>query len=1229
MVLDYWTPRTGPTGRTSDKSLTNSSRSSSESQTRTLDRAQYTPLSSSEPLDTERFVQQEKEDKEEENEEETVQLKDNPVSSTPTSLSSYSSCEELSLCNLTDNGNLHHLLQKQLDEAESSVVSRNKTHDDHHRPQACSSSSQDKEKPALEEQCSTNCSVLDCHAPNAQVVSPTVETTTTLLSHHHESTDSDNDTAVNSLNEQDQNDSWNHEDSVSPPPATSGDPMVQSCCLSSPPPPAHNEGLIPDNSEMQDSATHGPSPVDEVDNHHIKLPPTGETSTAASNNVVVTAAATLEAVQSTPSESSANPRSPSSSFKCSSSNVSLAENKLETARESPSLHEEILVAGTVATNCEPQSSKQVVALDQSGRTVTTDDELLLDESFQHPQQEDGLVVQEEDNEQRASSPQQESSASQENQKDDGCVSSNATRKDNEETAQDPQRNGPTTKRQDEEEGLNVPDDVSPENNNTPNRAVRFCLGTEHAPSPLVRDDEDESNSEIPSSVLIRRFNQDMAMAAPFATALEQDEEYDETAAITAVEVDGNSESAKSSSRSSSHCKSHKHEMRRERAMQRLFDEICEDDDSKRGERDNPADQGLENTHKNAVLPRRRFLSYLKRAGQRSRVQVDQEVLGLALNVLVGDNENTNNTEELTGEDFFTMFQRHPSLNRALLPLLSSSSLEHDDEEEDPKPLQNHDSGLTDLKKPKALERSEDAEIMGHARTRSSWKNRDRFMIWVAMYLGATVSAFVTTAISWAQNEEATQVFGNCVVVARAAANVLNLHGALILLPMAHLSLTYLRQISVLRGLLFPIDAERELHIVIGIGFAIFSTVHVGAHICDIHCFMAAESYELEDLFGEMDLPGSKYGRLEWLLKQRVTITGVLMVVIMTVAYVLCFYRKKFFNLFWYSHHLFFLALVLMCVHGTGNLLQHHRTSYWLSVPVALYLIPRIYREIKCSNASTIRKVEFYGDVMNLELEKPRGWDCALEAGMWGFVNVPEVSRFEWHPFTMTSSPFQDHLSFHIRDVGDWTGKVHKLLRNCKDTSNVAKTRVRVEGPMGAPTQDFANHEVVVLVGAGIGITPMVSVIRQLLHKHTVLRRAFFYWTVRDNTCFDWFNTLLDELYQEDPNGCLEVRHFVSSAKHDDRDIGSVLFQHAADAVHAETNLDVLLGQKTHHQVQVGRPNWKHELQHVVNTTRAISCKTCGVFLCGPDGMAQEVRETTEKLAARNRDLRMTFSKETF
>lgn len=38
-----------------------------------------------------------------------------------------------------------------------------------------------------------------------------------------------------------------------------------------------------------------------------------------------------------------------------------------------------------------------------------------------------------------------------------------------------------------------------------------------------------------------------------------------------------------------------------------------------------------------------------------------------------------------------------------------------------------------------------------------------------------------------------------------------------------------------------------------------------------------------------------------------------------------------------------------------------------------------------------------------------------------FLNVPEISYFQWHPFTISSSPkFDDYISVHIRQAGDWT-----------------------------------------------------------------------------------------------------------------------------------------------------------------------------------------------------------------
>lgn len=40
----------------------------------------------------------------------------------------------------------------------------------------------------------------------------------------------------------------------------------------------------------------------------------------------------------------------------------------------------------------------------------------------------------------------------------------------------------------------------------------------------------------------------------------------------------------------------------------------------------------------------------------------------------------------------------------------------------------------------------------------------------------------------------------------------------------------------------------------------------------------------------------------------------------------------------------------------------------------------------------------------------------------------------------------------------------------------------MDGPYGAPAQDFRNYDVLLLVGLGIGATPFVSILRDLLNN---------------------------------------------------------------------------------------------------------------------------------------------------
>jgi respiratory burst oxidase len=46
----------------------------------------------------------------------------------------------------------------------------------------------------------------------------------------------------------------------------------------------------------------------------------------------------------------------------------------------------------------------------------------------------------------------------------------------------------------------------------------------------------------------------------------------------------------------------------------------------------------------------------------------------------------------------------------------------------------------------------------------------------------------------------------------------------------------------------------------------------------------------------------------------------------------------------------------------------------------------------------------------------------------------------------------------------------------------------IRGPFGAPSQQYTHFKTTVLIGMGIGITPMLSIMRDTLHRLAKLPR---------------------------------------------------------------------------------------------------------------------------------------------
>jgi NADPH oxidase 2 len=139
--------------------------------------------------------------------------------------------------------------------------------------------------------------------------------------------------------------------------------------------------------------------------------------------------------------------------------------------------------------------------------------------------------------------------------------------------------------------------------------------------------------------------------------------------------------------------------------------------------------------------------------------------------------------------------------------------------------------------------------------------------------------------------------------------------------------------------------------------------------------------------------------------------------------------------------------------------------------------------------------------MELQIKKEK---TTVRAGQYIFLSCPEVSYFQWHPFTLTSAPEEDYISVHIRVVGDFTRELSKAVGCDFDTKERGKgdnkgdkkgdladggkvvgtisnpplnrtlPRVMVDGPFGSASEDFLKYETVLLVGGGIGVTPFAS-----------------------------------------------------------------------------------------------------------------------------------------------------------
>ena len=121
-------------------------------------------------------------------------------------------------------------------------------------------------------------------------------------------------------------------------------------------------------------------------------------------------------------------------------------------------------------------------------------------------------------------------------------------------------------------------------------------------------------------------------------------------------------------------------------------------------------------------------------------------------------------------------------------------------------------------------------------------------------------------------------------------------------------------------------------------------------------------------------------------------------------------------------------------------------------------------------------------------------------------------------------------------------------------------------------QDVFEHDVGMLVGAGIGVTPFASILKSIFYKVTTekqisLKKVYFYWICPEPQSFEWFASMMssveEQLTQKGISDFLDI-HIYLSRGWKDKDAFAVYLREG-EARDAITGLQA----KTHY----GRPDW--------------------------------------------------------
>ncbi|XP_064245183.1 NADPH oxidase 5 isoform X2 [Passer domesticus] len=529
--------------------------------------------------------------------------------------------------------------------------------------------------------------------------------------------------------------------------------------------------------------------------------------------------------------------------------------------------------------------------------------------------------------------------------------------------------------------------------------------------------------------------------------------------------------------------------------------------------------------------------------------------------------------------------------------------------------------------------------------------------------------------------------GPALALARGCGQSLNLNCALLAALMLRRSLTWLRSSPLAE--LFPLERhvrghERVGHLVLALG-----TAHAGAHLA--HAGLAQRDWLAA--LGELARPGA--GGVGGTAPQSGLALLALLLAMLACSSP-CVRRGGHFEVFYWSHLSYIPVWILLLLHAP-------HFWKWFLIPGSLFVLEKVlgWAWRRAGDLHILEAKLLPSKVTHLVIQRPKSF--RFQPGDYVYLNIPAIAACEWHPFSISSAPEQpETLWLHIRARGQWTTKLYEYFQQLElhgpepnlprksrrerrsrhweqegsvasggdgaveltafqtsgaafpgkdpeqggtgpgETQRSCSVKCFLDGPYGTPSRRIFSSEHAVLIGAGIGITPLASILQSIMIRYRrrkqscpschfswseerrdeemTLRKVDFIWIMQDQQHLQWFLGLLAKLETEqaelEPGGKFLELHLYMTSALGKGDVKALGLQLALDLLAAREQRDSISGLRS--RTRPGRPDWAKVFGQVAAERRG----KVRVFFCGSAGLAKVIRGHCRTFGFR-------FSKENF